>query len=128
MPEFWWLFPIALAICASVCTVGISGSVLFVPLFTLALPVLGTSLTPTEAVQLGLFTEIFGFASSTSAFLRNRLVDFRVAGFALLFAVPAAIAGGVARQCPPRRGGARRDQLRDASLLVPALPRPEGGG
>lgn len=95
MFEFWWLFPIALAICVSVCTVGISGSVLFVPFFTLAFPVLGTSLTPTEAIQIGLFTEIFGFASSTSAFLRNRLVDFRVAGFALLFAVPAAVAGGV---------------------------------
>lgn len=95
MLEFWWVFPIALAICVSVCTVGISGSVLFVPLFALAFPVLGTSLTATEAVQIGLVTEIFGFASSTSAFLRNRLVDFQVARFALLFAVPAAVAGGV---------------------------------
>jgi uncharacterized membrane protein YfcA len=95
IPGFWWVFPIALAICVSVCTVSISGSVLFVPLFTLGFPALGFSLTATQAVQIGLFTEIFGFASSTSAFLRNRLVDFRVAGFALLFAVPAAVGGGV---------------------------------
>jgi uncharacterized membrane protein YfcA len=93
--EFWWVFPIALAICVSVCVVGISGSVLFVPLFTLGFPALGIPMTATEAVQIGLFTEIFGFASSTSAFLRNRLVDFRLAGFALLFAVPTAVAGGV---------------------------------
>jgi uncharacterized membrane protein YfcA len=42
-----------------------------------------------------LFTEIFGFASSTSAFWRNRLIDFKLARFALLFAVPLAIGGGV---------------------------------
>jgi uncharacterized membrane protein YfcA len=93
--EFWWVFPIALAICVSVCVVGISGSVLFVPLFTLGFPALGIPLAPAQAVQVGLFTEIFGFASSTSAFLRHRLVDFRLAGFALAFAVPAAVAGGL---------------------------------
>jgi uncharacterized membrane protein YfcA len=92
---FWWVFPIALAICVTVCTVGISGAVLFVPFFTLAFPALGIPLTPTQAVQVGLFTEIFGFASSTSAFWRNRLIDFRIARFALLFAAPLAVFGGV---------------------------------
>jgi uncharacterized membrane protein YfcA len=57
--------------------------------------------TPTRSAsacqgpRVGLFTEIFGFASSTSAFWRNRLIDFRLARFALLFAVPLAVAGGV---------------------------------
>jgi uncharacterized membrane protein YfcA len=92
---FWWVFPIALAICIAVCTVGISGAVLFVPFFGLAFPALGIPLAPVQAVQVGLFTEIFGFASSTSAFWRSGLIDFRLAGFALAFAVPLAVAGGL---------------------------------
>jgi hypothetical protein len=105
--EFWWVFPIALAICVSVCVVAISGSVLFVPLFTLGFPALGIPMAPAQAVQVGLFTEIFGFASSTSAFLRHRLVDVRLAGFALAFAVPAAVVGGLLANVLPSTSGAR---------------------
>jgi uncharacterized membrane protein YfcA len=68
--------------------------VLFVPFYTLVFPLLGHHLEPVQAVQIGILTEIFGFASSTSAFWRRRLIDFRVAGFALLFAVPTAVLGG----------------------------------
>jgi uncharacterized membrane protein YfcA len=92
---FWWVFPIALAICIAVCTVGISGALLFVPFFGLAFPARGIPLAPVQAVQVGLFTEIFGFASSTSGFWRSGLIDFRLAGFALAFAVPLAVAGGL---------------------------------
>jgi uncharacterized membrane protein YfcA len=99
--EFWWVFPIALAICIAVCTVGISGAVLFVPFFSLAFPALGIPLAPVQAVQVGLFTEIFGFASSTSAFWRNGLIDFRLASFALLFAVPLAVTGGLLAHALP---------------------------
>ncbi len=93
--KFWWVFPIALVICVAVCTVSISGSVLFVPFFTLAFPALGIPLSPIQAVQVGLFTEIFGFASSTSAFWRSPLIDFNLARFSLLFAAPLAVTGGV---------------------------------
>jgi hypothetical protein len=48
--------------------------------FRLAFPALGIPLAPVQAVQVGLFTEIFGFASSTSAFWRSGLIDFRLAG------------------------------------------------
>lgn len=67
---------------------------LFVPFYTLIFPLLGYELEPVQAVQVGLFTEIFGFMSSTSAFWRRGLIDFRVAGFALIFAVPMAVLGG----------------------------------
>ena len=74
---------------------GVSGAVLFVPLFTIIFPLVGYPLQPVQAVQLGLFIELFGFASSTTAFWRRGLIDFKIAGFALLFAVPLAIVGGV---------------------------------
>ncbi len=67
---------------------------LFVPFYTLVFPLLGYRLEPVQAVQVGILTEIFGFLSSTSAFWRRGLIDFRVAGFALIFAVPTAILGG----------------------------------
>ncbi len=67
---------------------------LFVPFYTFVFPLLGYRLEPVQAVQIGILTEIFGFLSSTSAFWRRGLIDFRVAGFALVFAVPTAILGG----------------------------------
>ncbi len=67
---------------------------LFVPFYTLVFPLLGYRLEPVQAVQVGILTEIFGFLSSTSAFWRRGLIDFRVAGFALVFSVPTAILGG----------------------------------
>lgn len=74
---------------------GVSGAVLFVPFFTIIFPLVGYPLQPVQAVQLGLFIELFGFLSSTSAFWRRGLIDFKIAGFALLFAVPLAIVGGI---------------------------------
>ena len=93
--EFWWVFPIALGICIAVCVVGISGGVLFVPLFAVGFPALGIPLTAVQAVQIGMFTEIFGFSSSTVAFWRNDLIDVRTAGYSLLFAIPLAVVGGL---------------------------------
>lgn len=67
---------------------------LFVPFYTIVFPLLGHHLEPVQAVQIGILTEIFGFISSTSAFWRRGLIDVRVAGFALIFAVPTAVLGG----------------------------------
>jgi uncharacterized protein len=68
--------------------------VIFVPFFTIVFPLLGHRLEPVQAVEVGLLTEIFGFISSTSAFWRARLIDFKISGFALIFAVPTAVLGG----------------------------------
>ena len=67
---------------------------IFVPFFTIVFPLLGHRLEPVQAVEVGLLTEIFGFMSSTSAFWRAGLIDFRISGFALMFAVPTAVLGG----------------------------------
>jgi len=69
--------------------------VLFVPFFTIVFPLVAFKLEPVTAVQLGIFIEIFGFISSTSAFWFRKLIDFRIAGFALIFAIPTAIAGAL---------------------------------
>jgi uncharacterized protein len=75
--------------------------VIFVPFFSIVFPLLGHRLAPVQAVEVGLLTEIFGFMSSTSAFLRAGLIDFRIAGFALTFAVPAAIFGAFSAHALP---------------------------
>ena len=67
---------------------------ILVPFFTIVFPLLGHRLEPVQAVEVGLLTEIFGFMSSTSAFWRAGLIDFKISGFALMFAVPTAVLGG----------------------------------
>jgi uncharacterized protein len=75
--------------------------VIFVPFFTIVFPLLGHPLAPVQAVEVGLLTEIFGFMSSTSAFWRAGLIDFRISVFALLFAVPTAVIGGISAHVLP---------------------------
>jgi uncharacterized membrane protein YfcA len=75
--------------------------VIFVPFFTIVFPLLGHRLEPVQAVEVGLLTEIFGFMSSTSAFWRQGLIDFKISAFALMFAVPTAIIGGVSAHLLP---------------------------
>jgi uncharacterized protein len=75
--------------------------VIFVPFFSIVFPLLGHRLEPVQAVEVGLLTEIFGFLSSTSAFWRAGLIDFRISGFALAFAVPTAVLGGYAAHLLP---------------------------
>lgn len=74
---------------------------IFVPFFTIVFPLLGHRLTPVQSVEVGLLTEIFGFMSSTSAFWRAGLIDFRIAGYALIFAIPTAVFGGYAAHFLP---------------------------
>jgi hypothetical protein len=99
--QFWWMSPIALSICVTANTLGVSGAALFLPFYTLVFPLLGHHLEPVQAVEVGIMTEIFGFMSSTTAFWRAGLIDFRIAGFAVLFAAPMAVLGGYASHFVP---------------------------
>ncbi len=99
--QFWWMSPIALSICITANTLGVSGAALFLPFYTLVFPLLGHHLEPVQAVEVGIMTEIFGFMSSTTAFWRAGLIDFRIAGFAVLFAAPMAVLGGYASHFVP---------------------------
>ncbi|NUR34183.1 MAG: sulfite exporter TauE/SafE family protein [Gemmatimonadaceae bacterium] len=92
--EFWWLLPIALAICVLVCLVGVEGSLLFAPFYAVAFPWLsGHPLTPLQAIQIGIISEIFGFSSSFIGFARARLIDLRLALRTAVVGAPLAVAG-----------------------------------
>lgn len=92
---FWWVFFVAVAICITVCTVGIEGAILFVPFFAVVFPlVTGQRLSPLEAVQIGLFTEIVGFTSSFIGFFRAKLIDYGISWKSIAIAVPFALGGG----------------------------------
>lgn len=92
--QLWFVFPIALAICVVVCTFGIEGAILFVPFFALAFPLMAFRLQPIQAVSIGLITEVFGFASSLTAFWRMGLIDFDIAKKSGYLSVPFALIGG----------------------------------
>src|SRR5512146_422361 len=102
--EMWWVFPIALPICVTVCTLGIEGAILFVPFFTILFPLLAFNLTPIQAISIGLITEVFGFASSLTAFWRAKLIDFNIAVGSALKSAPFALAGGILSFVIPQAG------------------------
>ncbi len=86
--EFWYLFPIALAIATLAMASGIGGAVFFSPLFMLVL-----KLEPQIAIGSALITELFGFSSGLLAYLKAKLVDVNLAKNLLLFSLPAALLG-----------------------------------
>ncbi len=92
--EYWYIFPVAMAICLTVCTVGIEGAVLFVPFFTLVFPLLIAPLEPVQAVAIGLITEVFGFISALIAWWRAGLIDLTIGKRSALLSVPFALVGG----------------------------------
>lgn len=86
--ELWYLFPLSILIATIAMSTGIGGAVFFSPLF-----MLGLRLEPTVAVGAALATELFGFSSGIYAYLKRKLVDFKLGLNLLLFAVPSAIVG-----------------------------------
>lgn len=74
---------------------------IFVPIYTMVFPLLGHHLTPVQAVEVSLVTEIFGFMSSVSAFWRAGFIDFQISLFAVALAAPLAIGGGLVSHLLP---------------------------
>ncbi len=70
---------------------GVGGATFFAPIFLLAL-----GLPPEIAIGVGLITEVFGFGSGVVAYLRRKLIDFRLARAMLIFSIPMAALGVVA--------------------------------
>lgn len=86
--EYWFMFPVAVTIASIAMASGIGGATFFSPFFLLIL-----GLTPEVAIGTGLITEVFGFASGVTAYLRKRLIDVRLAAGLLSGAIPLAILG-----------------------------------
>lgn len=94
--DYWYLFPISVAIATTATASGISGGVFFSPLFILAL-----GLEPSVAIGTSLITQLFGFASAVVAYWRRRLIDFKLGATLLVFSVPAAIVGSLTSDAVP---------------------------
>ncbi|MFO7781057.1 MAG: sulfite exporter TauE/SafE family protein [Spirochaetia bacterium] len=86
--EFWFLLPIAFAIATLAMASGIGGATFFSPLFILAL-----RLEPEVAIGTALITETFGFASGLTAYIRDKVIDFKLGGIMLMATIPMAIVG-----------------------------------
>ncbi|MBW2191882.1 MAG: sulfite exporter TauE/SafE family protein [Deltaproteobacteria bacterium] len=86
--EYWYLFPVSIGVATLAMASGIGGAVFFSPIFLLWL-----KLEPTVAIGIALITEFFGFSSGLIAYVRARLVDYRLGANLLMFSVPGAIVG-----------------------------------
>lgn len=93
------IFCVALAICTTVCALGMEAAVLFTPAFLFLLPrtVDGfPRLATNEAIGLALVIEFFGYSSSCAGYWLRRRIDFRVVARALPWTIPAAMAARLA--------------------------------
>jgi len=88
--EFWYMLPIAIVIATIAMASGVGGATFFSPLF-----ILGLGLSPELAVGSGLVVEVFGFGSGVYAYVRRKLIDYRIGGVLLSATVPAVIVGVV---------------------------------
>ncbi|MDT8367929.1 MAG: sulfite exporter TauE/SafE family protein [Longimicrobiales bacterium] len=88
--EFWFMFPTAILIATIAMASGVEGATFFAPIFLLAL-----GLPAEVAIGTGLITEVFGFASGVGAYVKRRLIDYRLATSLLIVTIPAAIAGSL---------------------------------
>lgn len=85
---YWYMLPVSVVVATVAMASGVEGATFFAPIFLLAL-----GLPPEVAIGTGLITEVFGFASGVTAYVRRRLIDYRLARALLLVTVPAAVAG-----------------------------------
>lgn len=86
--EYWYLFPVSIAVATLAMASGIGGAVFFSPIFILWL-----KLDPAVAVGVALVTEFFGFSSGLIAYVRAKLIDYRLGAQLLIFSIPGAIVG-----------------------------------
>lgn len=86
--EYWYLFPVSIAVATLAMASGIGGAVFFSPIFLLWL-----KLEPTVAIGVALVTELFGFSSGLVAYVRAELIDYRLGTQLLMFSIPGAIVG-----------------------------------
>ena len=95
--QYWFMFPIAMCVATMAMLSGIGGAALFIPIFVIIFPLLGSEYPLTTAAAIGsaLMTEVFGFSSGFVGYYRKRLIDFRSAIPFLSVSVPVAIIGAL---------------------------------
>ncbi len=86
--EYWFMFPVAILVATIAMASGVGGATFFAPIL-----ILGLRLPPEVAIGTGLITEVFGFASGVVAYVRKRLIDYRLGVALLVVTIPMAILG-----------------------------------
>jgi uncharacterized membrane protein YfcA len=91
------MFPVAIVVSTIAMASGVGGATFFAPIL-----ILGLRLPAEVAIGTGLMTEVFGFASGLTAYIRRKLIDFKLGWGLLIVAVPAAVLGAwLANRVPP---------------------------
>lgn len=96
--QYAFMFPVAIVVATCCQLAGIGGAALFSPIFLLLFPLLGPTYplpSSAQAIASALLTEVFGFSSGFSGYLRRGLVDGNIAQQYIKSAAPAALAGAL---------------------------------
>lgn len=96
--KYAFMFPVSVGVATTAMLTGIGGAALFSPIFLLVFPVLGPQYpleTATEAFNVALLTECFGFTSGLVAYTKRGLVDWRVSLPFIAVGLPSGVAGGL---------------------------------
>jgi len=88
--DYWYMLPVSTGVATVAMASGVEGATFFAPIFLLVL-----GLPAEVAIGTGLLTEVFGFASGVTAYVRRGLVDYALARALLVATVPAAIVGSL---------------------------------
>lgn len=86
--QYWYMLPIGVVVATVAMASGVGGATLFAPIYVLAL-----RLPPEVAVGIGLITQTFGFASGVAAYVRRRLIDYKMGWSILVVTIPLALLG-----------------------------------
>jgi len=87
------MFPVAIMVATSAMMSGIGGAALFIPIYVLIFPLLGSQYpfeTTILAVIVSLITMSFSFASGVSVYAAKRQIDYKLALSFLVISVPMA--------------------------------------
>lgn len=88
--QYWFALPVVALGCTMTIMGGAGGNVVCGPFFILVL-----KLSPEAAIGTALVTEVFSMSSGVIGYGRRKLIDYRLALFLAVGAVPAAIAGSL---------------------------------
>ncbi|MEA3336291.1 MAG: sulfite exporter TauE/SafE family protein [Chloroflexota bacterium] len=86
--QYWYLFPVAILVATIAMASGVGGATFFTPIF-----ILGLGLPAEVAIGVGLITEVFGFISGLYAYVKKRLIDYRLGLSLLVVTIPLALIG-----------------------------------
>jgi uncharacterized membrane protein YfcA len=99
---YWFMLPACIAIVAFAMMLGIDDTAILTPGVILIFPLLSVpTVSPAQAVTVGMFTEFFGFLSGVLGYNKERLIDYKIGLRLSVFAVPVIVASLLLAQFSP---------------------------